>query len=53
MRSRIRSGSCLGKCRGDRQEQLGYAVAGDVAAAIEQVQLDAPEITSSQCTLRM
>ena len=31
----------LSECRGDRQEQLGYAVAGDVAAEIEQMELDA------------
>jgi hypothetical protein len=31
---------------------MNAAIAGDVAAEIEQVQLDAPEITSSQCSLR-
>jgi hypothetical protein len=43
---------CFGKSSSDRQEKLADAVAGDVAAEIEQVQLDAPEITSSQCSLR-
>ena len=31
----------LRKGSGDRQEQLGYAVAGDVAAEIDQMELDA------------
>ena len=32
----------LGEGGGDRQEQLGQAVAGNVAAQVEQVELDAP-----------
>ena len=34
----------LGEGGGDRQEQLGQAIASDVAAEIEQVELDAPRL---------